>query len=129
MQLVQKALRTFGQLFAIKRQISYADGSFKAIAQFCSPSDAIAAVNNGTGLTAEVCNHHSFDNGLTFEQFDREFTSRLLPQIGSCRHHMTLPELCKTSLSARCQAIQIREDIPVGKAPTPTSIHPIPCTR
>jgi hypothetical protein len=62
MQLVQNALRTFGQLFAIKRQISYTDGSFKAIAQFCCPSDAIDAVNNGTGFTVEVWNARLFEN-------------------------------------------------------------------
>ena len=54
MQVVQKALQTYGQLFAIMRQISWAGGSFRAIAQFCNPSDAVTAVNTCNGVTIEV---------------------------------------------------------------------------
>ncbi|KAH7144667.1 hypothetical protein B0J13DRAFT_635969 [Dactylonectria estremocensis] len=51
--IVQKVLQSCGQLFALVRQINYPDGSFRAIAQFCRPADAIAASKACNGMTSD----------------------------------------------------------------------------
>ncbi|KAK7409045.1 hypothetical protein QQX98_008806 [Neonectria punicea] len=52
-EIVQKVLQSCGPLFAFVRQVNYPDGSFRAIAQFCRPSDAVVATKSCNGLTAE----------------------------------------------------------------------------
>ncbi|KAH7000046.1 RNA recognition motif 2-domain-containing protein [Ilyonectria destructans] len=52
-EIVQNVLQSCGQLFALVRQINYPDGSFRAIAQYCRPSDAVTATKTCNGLTAD----------------------------------------------------------------------------
>ncbi|KAM0428198.1 hypothetical protein ACHAPT_007099 [Fusarium lateritium] len=56
-QVVEAAkfvLNAHGQLFALVRQLTYPDGSFRAMGQFCKVSDAVSAVNVFNGLTREA---------------------------------------------------------------------------
>ncbi|KAF7561896.1 hypothetical protein G7046_g2245 [Stylonectria norvegica] len=53
LEIAQSYLAKYGQLFSFVRQIGYADGSFRAIAQFCNPSDAVAATKSCNGIAVE----------------------------------------------------------------------------
>lgn len=53
-EIAQGLLQSCGQLFAFIRQISFSDGSFRAIAQYCKPAAAIVALKICHGLSFEV---------------------------------------------------------------------------
>ncbi|KAM0550772.1 hypothetical protein ACHAPJ_008635 [Fusarium lateritium] len=53
LEITQKALNTYGQLFALVRQINYPDGSFRAVAQFCKVTDALNAIKAFNCVTVD----------------------------------------------------------------------------
>ncbi|KAF4963892.1 hypothetical protein FSARC_8145 [Fusarium sarcochroum] len=53
LEITEKALNTYGQLFALVRQISYPDGSFRAVAQFCKATDALNAIKAFNSVTID----------------------------------------------------------------------------
>ncbi|CAM1510293.1 Fc.00g006280.m01.CDS01 [Cosmosporella sp. VM-42] len=53
MEISQRFLQTYGQLFAFVRQTTYMDGSFRAVAQFCNPSDAVTVAKSCNGVSVD----------------------------------------------------------------------------
>ncbi|CVL01960.1 related to mei2 protein [Fusarium mangiferae] len=51
-EIAQRALNVYGQLFALLRHLSYPNGAFRGVAQFCKAADAFIAFKAfGNGIT------------------------------------------------------------------------------
>lgn len=54
-EITQRALNVYGQLFALIRNLSFPNGAFRGVAQFCKAADAFIAFKAfGNGITTGV---------------------------------------------------------------------------